>query len=69
MKSLILKLSFQWLIREIVQNILFKSYLYKLNMSIYWQSSAIQTVQETMKTFLIEYLENNTLYIDVEINY
>ncbi len=52
-----------------MQNILFKSYFYKLNIFIHWQSSAIQAVQEATETFLIKYFESNTLYIDVEINY
>jgi len=52
-----------------VQNILFESHLHKSDISIHWQSSAIQAVQEATEAFLVEYLEGNTLHIDVEINY
>jgi len=61
------KLSFQWLIHEITVNI--DNSFNQFNRVYHWQSSAIKILQKTAKMFLIVYLKDNILQIDVVINY
>jgi len=61
------KLSFQWLIHEITVDI--DNLFNQFNKVYHWQSSAIKTLQKTVKTFLIVYFKNNILHIDIVIDY
>ena len=61
------KLSFQWLVHEIAVDI--DNLFNQFNKVYHWQSSAIETLQKTAKMFLIVYLEDNILQIDVVIDY
>jgi len=61
------KLSFQWLIHEIAVNI--DNSFNQFNEVYHWQSSAIKTLQKTVKMFLIVYFEDNILHINIVIDY
>jgi histone H3/H4 len=61
------KLFFQWLIHEITLDV--DNSIKQFNKVYHWQSSAIKTLQKTAEMFLIVYLEDNILHIDIEIDY
>jgi len=61
------KLSFQWLVHEITIDI--DNSFNQSDKVYHWQSSVIETLQKTAETFLIVYLKDNILQIDVVIDY